>query len=86
MGSGLSRLTIFWIRGPAAGRYHRGVTMEAVMLFQTVLQATLRRLRSALPPPPTPADPLRPRDRTGLIVVMFLLAIALAFAISAIAP
>lgn len=56
------------------------------MIFQAVVQATIRKLRGALPPPPSPRDPLKPRDRTGLIFVLLIITIALAFAISAVAP
>jgi hypothetical protein len=56
------------------------------MIFQAAVQAAMRRLRSSLPPPPSPGDPMRPRDRTGLIFVLFFIAMALAFAIAAIAP
>jgi hypothetical protein len=60
--------------------------METLMIFQAAIQAAMRRLRSALPPPPSQNDPMRPRDRAGLIFVLFVLAISLAFAIAAIAP
>ena len=53
------------------------------MFIQTVIQATLKRLNKALPLPPAPDDPARPRDRTGLIFVLFMVAVAVAFAITA---
>ena len=53
--------------------------MQTPMIFQAAIQAAMRRLRSALPPPPSQNDPMRPRDRAGLILVMFVLAISLPF-------
>lgn len=53
------------------------------MLFQVVMQNALRRLNNAVPTPPQPGQPAKHRDRTAFILVLFLLAVAIAAAISA---
>lgn len=52
------------------------------MFFQVVVQNALRRLNRAVPNPPKPGDVPQHRDRTGFILVLFVMAGALAFAIA----
>ena len=53
------------------------------MLFQVVMQNALRRLNRAIPEPPKAGEADKHRDRTGFILVLFILAAAVAFAIAA---
>jgi hypothetical protein len=51
------------------------------MFIQTVIQATMRRLRRSLPPPPVPGERRQGADRSsfiiGLILIFTLLALVL---------
>jgi hypothetical protein len=51
------------------------------MLFQVVIQSVLRRINNAVPTPPKPGEPAKHRDRTGFILVLTCLAVAVAFAV-----
>jgi hypothetical protein len=42
------------------------------MFIQTVIQATMRRLRRSLPPPPAPGERRQGADRSGLIMGLIL--------------
>ncbi len=84
MSSGLVSFT--GLASAASTVYCVTALMEMPMIFQAAIQAAMRRMRSSLPPPPSTRDPMRPRDRTGLIFVLLMLGIALAFAIAAISP
>lgn len=52
------------------------------MFIQVVVQNALRRLNRAVPNPPKPGEAPQHRDRTGFILVLFVIAGALAFAIA----
>ena len=55
------------------------------MFFQVVIQNVMRRINKAVPMPPEPGAEPRHRDRTGLIFVLFIIGIAVAMAIAAVA-
>lgn len=42
------------------------------MFLQTVIQATMRRLRRSLPPPPEPGERRQGAERSGFIIGLIL--------------
>jgi hypothetical protein len=48
------------------------------MFIQTVIQATMRRMRRGLPPPPPPGERRTGPDRTGFILALVLFFVLLA--------
>jgi hypothetical protein len=51
------------------------------MFIQTVIQATMRRMRRALPPPPAPGERRQSADRSGFIIGLILIFTLLAWAL-----